>query len=172
MCRPLLPLWLSYPMRATLCLMYSDAWPMPRGNMTRVFGPIPATLGGSCRGEPADGMMADRAPRNREPAVSISSDWFSLLHCWCTCRQAGRQKHIHREWKNDQKREKTDIIPLSGQKKLADIGAKLNSRPAKVLFFPSLTNWFGRASGAGLIKRRCRPGYAVELALFEKHSMQ
>lgn len=70
----------SYPMSATRCRMYSDAWPMPRGNMTRLFAPIPATLGGSCRGEPAEGMMADRAPRNREPAVSISSDWFSLLH--------------------------------------------------------------------------------------------
>lgn len=54
---------------------------MPSGNMTRVLGPIPATLGGSCRGEPADGMMVDSAPRNREPAVSMSSDWFSLLHC-------------------------------------------------------------------------------------------
>lgn len=75
-----LSFWRSYPMSATRCRMYSDAWPMPRGNMTRLFAPIPATLGGSCRGEPADGMMADRAPRNREPAVSISSDWFSLLH--------------------------------------------------------------------------------------------
>lgn len=70
----------SYPMRAARCLTYSDAWPTPRGNMTRDFGPIPATLGGSCRGEPADGMMVDRALRNREPAVSISSDWFSLFH--------------------------------------------------------------------------------------------
>lgn len=74
--------------------------------------------------------------------------------------------------RNGQKREKTDIMSFEWTKKLADIGAKLNSRPEKVLFFPSLTNWFGRASGAGLIKRRCRPGYAVELALFEKHSMQ
>lgn len=72
--------WLSYPIRATRCLTYSDAWPIPKGNMTRDFGPIAATLGGSCRGDPVDGMMTDRALRNSEPAVSTSSDWFSLLH--------------------------------------------------------------------------------------------
>lgn len=81
---------------------------MPRGNMTLDFGLIPATLGGSCRGEPADGIKTDRALRNREPAVSISSDWFSLLHCKQT------ETYSHR-MNNDQKRDKTDIIPLSGQ---------------------------------------------------------
>lgn len=155
-------------MRATRCLMYSDAWPMPRGNMTRDFGPMPATLGGSCRGEPADGMMADRALRNREPAVSISSDWFSLLHCERkTHRQARRPRHFH------MRRERKQTLSLWVDKEISWHRTKAELQASECACFPpSLTNWFGRASGAGLIKRRCRPGYAVELALFEKHSMQ
>ncbi len=74
--------------------------------------------------------------------------------------------------KYPEERQKDRHYPFEWTKKLADTGAKLNSGPAKVLFFPSITNWFGRASGAGLIKRRCRSGHAVELALLEKHSMQ
>lgn len=85
--------------------MYSDAWPIPSGNMTRDFGPIPATLGGSCRGEPADGMMADRAPRNSEPAVSIRSDWFSLLHC----QRAERQERRQENEKQPEKRENRHV---------------------------------------------------------------
>lgn len=88
--------------------------------------------------------------------------------------QTDKKRHFPREWNMVRKEREGENrhYPFEWTKKLADIGVKLNSRPAKVLFFPSLTNWFGRASATGLIKRRCRPGYAVELALFEKHSMQ
>lgn len=43
--------------------------------------------------EPADGMRTDRALRNREPAVSISSDWFSLLHCQAKHRRTHRHMY-------------------------------------------------------------------------------
>lgn len=129
----------SYPMSATLCLTYSDAWPIPSGNMTRVFGPMPATLGGSCRGEPADGMMADRALRNTEPAVSISSDWFSLLHCPWVHRQPGRRSH--RRKKNGQKRERKQTLCLWVDKEINWHRSKdKNSEPARVLFFSPLSN--------------------------------
>lgn len=108
---PLLWVSSSYPISATLCLMYSAAWPIPSGNMTLLFGSIPATLGGSCRGEPAEGMMADRVPRNREPAVSIRSEWFSLLHCpWMHTHMCQEEREMV------QKREKTDIILFCGQR--------------------------------------------------------
>lgn len=157
-------------MSATLCLIYSDAWPIPSGNMTRVFRPMPATLGGSCRGEPADGMMTERALRNTEPAVSISSDWFSLLHCQWRHRQAWRQRHIQREKMT--RRERKQTLPFWVDKEISWHRSKAKLQASESAFPPSLTNWFGRASGVRLIKRRCRPGYAVELALFEKHSMQ
>lgn len=121
--KTLLSVSLSYPMSATRCRMYSDAWPMPRGNMTRLFGPIPATLGGSCRGEPADGIMADRAPRNSEPAVSISSDWFSLLHFYMT-----------RCFPKEIIKKKEERNPFEWTQKWAHVGVKSKSRPAKALF--------------------------------------
>jgi hypothetical protein len=81
---------------------------MPRGNMTRLFGPIPATLGGSWRAEPADGMRTDRAVRNREPAVSTSSLWFSLLH-WqkeTTQREREREREREKEMEGERKSER------------------------------------------------------------------
>lgn len=56
---------------------------------------------------------------------------------------------------------------ISWHRSKAQVQASRSASPP-----PFLTNWFGRPPGAELIKRRCRPGYAVELALFEKHSMQ
>lgn len=85
--------------------MYSDAWPMPRGNMTRDFGPMAATLGGSWRGEPAEGMMVASALLKRDPAVSTSSDWFTLLHCGCAERRDFKQRE-----RRAHEREKTDDI--------------------------------------------------------------
>lgn len=71
---------LTYPIRATRCRTYSEAWPIPKGNMTLLFGLMPATLGGSWRADEPVGIRTDRAIRKREPAVSIISEWFSLLH--------------------------------------------------------------------------------------------
>lgn len=76
--------------------------------------------------------------------------------------------------KSSQKREKTDTVPLV-DKEISWHRSKAELQASERAFFfppPSLTNWFGKASGAGLIKRRWRSGYGVELALFEKHSMQ
>lgn len=99
--------------------------------------------------------------------------WLVLITPLLVHRQTGRKKETYsqRVKKRPEERENRQY-PFEWTTRLADIGEKLSSRPVKVLFFHSLTNWFGRASGAELIKRRCRPGYAVELALFEKHSMQ
>lgn len=87
----------TYPMSATRWRMYSVAWPMPSGNITRLFGPMPAMLGGSWRAEPLSGIRTDRAVRNTEPAVSTSSEWFSLLH-WTEWNRREQQSMATEEW--------------------------------------------------------------------------
>lgn len=143
---------------------------------------------GPCPEETWPGTWGRYPPHLGEAVgVNLQTAWWPTGHCGTESQPSQSAptgshystvsaKHTDRQEERDiftwEERENRHC-PFEWTKKLADTGLKLNSRPANVPFFPpSLTNWFGRASGAGLIKRRCRPGYAVELALFEKHSMQ
>lgn len=69
-----------YPMRATRCLTYCAACPIPRGNMALLSGSTSATLGGSWRTAVPEGFRSERADRNMAPAASMKSEWFTLLH--------------------------------------------------------------------------------------------